>query len=301
MCVWVQYFSWSPYSHPVMTAQFICSLQYVAGYNILAGHLTADQSWQLSAHLLTAICGWIQYFSLSPYSHPVMAAQLSAHSNLWLGQYFSWTPYSHPVVTAQLICSQQYVSGYNILAGHHIAIQSWQLSSTTHSQQCLAGFNILAVHHTAIQSWQLSYLLISIWGWVQYFSWSPYSHPVMTPQLISSQQCVSGYNILAGHHTAIQSWQLSSSAHSYVWLSTIFLLVTLQPSSHDTPAHLLIAMCSWIQYFSWSLYSHPVMTAQLICSQMHGWVQYLSWSLYSHPVMTAHLSAHRNVWLGTIF
>ena len=144
-----------------MTPQLNCS------HNILAGNYTAIQSWYHS-NLLTSMCG--------------------------LGQYFSWSLYSHPVVTAQLICSQQYMAGYNILSGHH----------------------------TAIQSWQLSYLLTVMYGWVQHFSWSPYNHPVMTAQLICSQQCVAGYNILAGHNTTIQSRQLSSSAHSNVWLCTTF-------------------------------------------------------------------------------
>ena len=195
MCGWVQYFSCSPYSRPVMTAQLICSQQCVAGYNILAGHYTAIQSWEIS-YLLTVMCGWVQYFS--------------------------WSPYSYPVMTAQLICSQQCVAWYNILAGHY----------------------------TAIQSWEISYLLTVMCGWVQYFSWSPYSHPVMTAQLICSQQCVAGYYNLAGYHTAIQSWQLNSSTHSHQYVAR---------------------------------------------------VQYFSWSPYSHPDLTAQLSAHSNVWLGTIF
>ena len=182
-----------------MRAQLICWHQCVAGYNILARHHTAIQSWQFS-YLLTAMSGWVQYFS--------------------------WSPSSHPVMSAQLIFSKQ----------------------------CLAGHNILADHHSAIQSWQLSCLLTAMCGWVQYFRWSPYCHPVMTAQLISSQQCVSGYNILTGHHAAIQSWQLS---------------------------YLLTAMCGWIQYFSWSPNIHPVMTAQLIYSltAVCGWVQYFSWSI----------------------
>ena len=162
-----QYFSSSPYSHPVLTAQHICSQQCVARYNILAGHHLAIQSWQLS-YLLTSMCGQVQYFSCSPYSHPVL--------------------------TAQHICSQQCVARYNILAGHHLAIQSWQLS----------------------------YLLTSMCGRVQYFSWSPYSHPVMTAQLSAHINMWLGNNILVGHHTAIQSWRLSTSAHSNVWLGTIF-------------------------------------------------------------------------------
>ena len=127
-------------------------------------------------------------------------------------------------------------------------------------------------------------------GWVQYFSWSPYSRPVMTAQLICSKQCVAGYNILAGHQTAIQSGELSSSAHSNVWLGTIFYLVTIQLSSHDSSAHLLTVNVWLGTIFSWSPYSHPVMTAQLICSQQCvARVQYFSWSPYSHPVMTAQL------------
>ena len=278
MCVWVQYFSWSPYSHPVMTAQLISSQKCMAGYNILAGHHTAVQSWQLSAHLLTAMCGWIQYFSWSLYSHPVITAQLIClqqcvagynilaghHLAIQSGQLWSATHSQQYMAGNNILVghhtaiqswqlsssthSQQCVAGYNILVGHHTAIPSWQLSSSTHSQQCVAGYNILAGHHTAIHSWQFSYLLTAMCCWVQYFSWSPSSHPVMTAQLICSKQCVAGYNILAGHHSAIQSWQLNS---------------------------LLTSMCGWVQYFSWSPYSHPVMTAQL--------------------------SAYSNVWLGTIF
>ena len=244
-----------------MTAQLICSQQCVAVDNILAGPIQPS-SHDISAHLLTlSNVGWIQYFSWSPYSHPVLTTQLIcsqqcvAGYNILAGhhtaiqswqfsylltamygwvQYFSWSPSSHPIMTAQLICSLQGVAGYNILAGHHLAIQS---------HQCVAGYNILAGQHTAIQSWQLSYLLTAMCGWVQYFRWSPYTRPVMTAQLICSRN---------------------------VWLGTIFSLVTIHPSSHDTSAHLLTAVYGWVQYFSWSPCSHD--SSAHLLSAMCGWV-----------------------------
>ena len=137
----------------------------MAGYNILAGPLQPS-SQVSSAHLLTHSNVWLgtifKLVTIQPFSHDSSAHLLTAMFG-WV-QYFSWSPYSILVMTAQLICSKQ----------------------------CMAGYNILVGHHTAIQSDRSALLLTAMYGCVQYFSWSPYSHPVLNSSAICSQQYVSG-------------------------------------------------------------------------------------------------------------